>query len=437
MAPADLHGLSPLSYALLFGALGFGFGFALELTGFGNTRKLAAQFYLRDLTVLKAMFTAIAVAAVLVFTANAFGCLDMSRVWVNPTFLWPGIAGGLVMGVGFVVGGFCPGTSLVAAATGKLDGMLFVLGALVGVGLFGESVGTMEDFFLSGSMGRYTLPEWLGLPTGTVVILVVAVALLMFVGAEALERRGSGEGVDALLAVRSPRFRKVGAPLLLALAAAAALRGEPNSKVRLTRFPELQKLVAERGLFVHPAEVVALRKDLNVRVDVLDLRSESDFNLFHLAGARRVEPDSLTDHAQLRALSEAAASSVTFLVDDDESRALRAWQELRTRGVTNLYVVEGGMSNWLNFYPLPACVATRRHGVTGALRWDFHYTSGASLPAASPELGVHRGFKSPCPGANGVAGPPENERDDQHFPDFPFPRRVTLQTKSLVKGGCG
>jgi len=138
MAPFDLTGIAgTLPYALVFGLIGVGFGGVLEMTGFGDTRKLAAQFYLRDMTVLKTMFTAIVVAAALVSGATAFGLLDMSRVWVNPTYLWPGIVGGLVMGVGFVVGGFCPGTSLVAAPTGKVDGMIFLAGALPGVRLFG------------------------------------------------------------------------------------------------------------------------------------------------------------------------------------------------------------------------------------------------------------------------------------------------------------
>src|SRR5512146_3518191 len=106
MAPFDVAHLPGLAYALVFGAVGFGFGAVLEMAGFGDTRKLAAQFYLRDLTVLKTMFTAIVVAAVLIFLAAGVGALDLSRVFVNPTYLWPGIVGGLIMGVGFVIGGF-------------------------------------------------------------------------------------------------------------------------------------------------------------------------------------------------------------------------------------------------------------------------------------------------------------------------------------------
>ena len=107
--------MDTLVYVLLGLTSGVGFGVVLELSGFGDSRRLSAQFYLRDMTVIKVMFTGIVVAAVLIHLASAFQLLDMSKVWINPTYLVPGIVGGLIMGVGFIVGGFCPGTSLVAA----------------------------------------------------------------------------------------------------------------------------------------------------------------------------------------------------------------------------------------------------------------------------------------------------------------------------------
>ena len=91
---------------IIFLSVGFAFGYVLEISGFGFSPKLAAQFYFKDLTVLKVMFTGIIVAMLGVFTASALGLLDYSLVWVNPTYLWPGILGGLIMGVGFIVGGF-------------------------------------------------------------------------------------------------------------------------------------------------------------------------------------------------------------------------------------------------------------------------------------------------------------------------------------------
>lgn len=170
-------------------ALGFGFGFVLERAGFGDSRRLAAQFYLHDMTVLKVMFTAIVTAMVCVHFLWAIGMVDIERVFINPTYLWPGIVGGLIMGVGFIVGGYCPGTSLVAAATLKLDGAFFVVGALLGVSVFGEVVPHFWNFFqTSGDLGRFTLADWLGIPTVVVVFLVACMAVFMFWGAEQLER---------------------------------------------------------------------------------------------------------------------------------------------------------------------------------------------------------------------------------------------------------
>ena len=133
------------SYAVYL-VIGIAFGAVLEMAGFGNSRKLAAQFYFKDMTVLKVMFGAIIVAMVLIFGASAVGLLDYNLVWVNPTYLWPGIVGGLIMGAGFIIGGFCPGTSLVGAATLKLDAIAFVLGVIFGIFLFGESVGAFNLF---------------------------------------------------------------------------------------------------------------------------------------------------------------------------------------------------------------------------------------------------------------------------------------------------
>jgi uncharacterized membrane protein YedE/YeeE len=140
------------------------------------------------------MFTAIVVCMVLLFWSTALGWLDYDDVWVNPTYLWPGVLGGLIMGVGFILGGYCPGTSLVSMATLKVDGAFFVAGVATGVFLFGETVSVFADFWYSSDYGRLTLPEWLGLETGVVVFLVTCLALFMFWGATRLRRAIHGDG---------------------------------------------------------------------------------------------------------------------------------------------------------------------------------------------------------------------------------------------------
>jgi hypothetical protein len=106
MAPLDLTTLGGTATIALYLAIGFGFGFALEKAGFGNSCKLAAQFYLHDMTVLKVMFTAIVVAMVLLFAAGGLALVDFDRIYVNETYLWPGLLGGLLLGAGFIIGGY-------------------------------------------------------------------------------------------------------------------------------------------------------------------------------------------------------------------------------------------------------------------------------------------------------------------------------------------
>jgi rhodanese-related sulfurtransferase len=435
MAPFDLSALSALGSALVFGAAGFAFGAVLEMAGFGDTRKLAAQFYLKDLTVLKTMFTGIVTAAVLLFLASSFGLLDLSRVWVNPTYLWPEILGGLIMGVGFVLGGFCPGTSLVAAGTLKIDGILFVLGGLVGVGLFGETVHSFEPFWLSSFFGKFTLPEWLGLSTGGTLLLVVAMALAMFALAEKLEARFAPAAIAAAPG-RRRALRRGGAVALVALATLVAAHGQPSPEQRFQRSAPLQALVRDRAVFVHPAEVVALRSDVNVEVNVIDVRGEHDFNLFHVGGARRVDPAALETSTELKQLQDQPATSVTFLVSNGEGAALAAWRRLKAQGVPNLYVVEGGVNRWLELYPPPTCVADPASSAAGdALAWRFAYATGESLPSARPELAVSSAFRVPCEEEVSRAEPAGHAA--QRWPAYAFTKRVKLQTTKAVKGGCG
>jgi len=442
MAPFDLTPiLGTLRYAALFGAIGFGFGAVLEMGGFGDTRKLAAQFYLRDMTVVKTMFTGIVVAALLLFGASSLGLLDLSRVWVNPTYLWPGIVGGLIMGVGFVVGGFCPGTSLVAAATLKLDGILFVLGALVGVGIFGESVSSFESFWLSSYMGRFTLPEWLGLPVGVVLLLVVAMAVVMFWTAEQLERRFAPAPVEGTPRRAGLGWKaKLGGTLALAaLALAIAVRGQPSADQKWARAAEpVRRLVEERAIFASPPEVVALRKDVTVKVELLDVRDEHDFNLFHVGGARRIDAAALEQEPGLRRLLAEPASTVTFLVGNGEAAALAAWKRLTALGVKNLYVVEGGVNRWLELYPAPECVSSKAapEGEDG-LAWRFSYAAGASLPSAWPELPTSHEFRFPCAPALASSAPEHGSHGGFTWPAHAFTKRVKLQSKAAVKGGCG
>ena len=173
--------------------IGIGFGFFLERAGFGSARKLIAQFYLSDLAVFRVMFTAIVTALLGVTYLGWIGWLDLSLVYLVPTYLAPQIVGGLVLGVGFVVGGYCPGTSIAATATGRIDAVVYVVGIFAGMVAFAEAYPLLRGFYFSGAGVAQTIPQTFGIPYGVVVFAVVLMALGGFYGAGLLEKRlGAG-----------------------------------------------------------------------------------------------------------------------------------------------------------------------------------------------------------------------------------------------------
>jgi uncharacterized membrane protein YedE/YeeE len=181
--------VSPLLEPL---AVGVVFGVVLERAGLGDARKLTAQFRLSDLTVLKVMFTAIATAALGLYWLGALGLVDVAALPLTPTHLLPQVAGGLVFGLGFVVGGYCPGTSCVAAASGRGDAVALLAGIAAGTLVFGELFPAITGLYAATPLGRARLPETLGVPEGIAVLGVVLLALAAFAAAERIERRAGG-----------------------------------------------------------------------------------------------------------------------------------------------------------------------------------------------------------------------------------------------------
>lgn len=169
--------------------IGIAFGWTLERAGLGNARKLAGQFYFTDLTVFKVMFSAILVAMLGAFWLSRLGILDLRGVYVPETWLVPQLVGGLVFGAGFALAGLCPGTSCVAAATGRIDGVLVVLGMFAGVLVTGLAFAPLQRMYDSTGRGALTLPDVLHVSYGVVVCAIVVFALLAFRAAQWWESR--------------------------------------------------------------------------------------------------------------------------------------------------------------------------------------------------------------------------------------------------------
>jgi uncharacterized membrane protein YedE/YeeE len=178
MAPlAKTGAISPEANLWAAAFIGFLFGFVLQRSGFTDSRKIARAFYFRDVDVPVVMWSAIVTGALGLWGLALLGVLDVSLMYFLPTFLAPMVVGGLIFGVGMVVGGYCPGTGAAAAATGKLDAMVFILGFFAGTLSFGDAFPLWEDFYASDYRGVWRLDQLLGIQLGQAVLLVTLVAV--------------------------------------------------------------------------------------------------------------------------------------------------------------------------------------------------------------------------------------------------------------------
>ena len=160
--------------------VGIAFGFILESSGFSSSRKLAGVFYGYDFVVLRVFFTAAITAAVGLYYFEFMGWINMSLVYINPTYVASTIVGGMIMGLGFIMGGYCPGTSYCAAAIGKIDAIVFSTAMLAGILIFSEFYPLLEGFYNANFLGNVTVYEVLGMPVGWFMLILIIVALAAF-----------------------------------------------------------------------------------------------------------------------------------------------------------------------------------------------------------------------------------------------------------------
>jgi hypothetical protein len=187
MTPTFPFALDGAVFAAASIALGVLFGFFLERGGFSSSRVLTSQFFFRDWSVLKVMFSAIVVAMLGLVFFSMTGWLDIGAVYIPEGYVMPQIVGGLLLGAGFILGGFCPGTAVTAAAIGKLDGLAFLGGILFGIFVYGMAEPSFSGFANSGSLGPLTLYQWLGTSPALVAFGVAAIAIGAFWAAEKSE----------------------------------------------------------------------------------------------------------------------------------------------------------------------------------------------------------------------------------------------------------
>lgn len=248
--------------------IGFFFGFALERAGFGRATKLAGQFYLHDMTVFKVMFSAIVTAMLGVVILSSVGVVDLralSESAVSTTYIWPMLAGGLLLGVGFIVSGYCPGTSAVATASGNLDGLFAFAGVIVGSVIYSEIFPFVESFHNSGNLGQLFLYDLLGLPVEVVATMVVTMAIGCFFLVDRVEKIFAEKRIGPVAETTSRMPRRF-AFAVYSTAAVVALIG--------MSLPASQSKADQKKAIAISAETLARRSlDAPWTIRIIDIRS--------------------------------------------------------------------------------------------------------------------------------------------------------------------
>ncbi len=190
MGPLIPNGIIPEEWnSIIAIIIGIFFGFILESSGFSSSRKLAGVFYGYDFAVLKVFFTAALVSMIGVLYMDYLGYVDMTQLYVHPTYLWGAIIGGVIMGVGFVAGGFCPGTSLCAVAIGKIDAIVYVIGIMIGVFIFSELFELFEPLYNGYFYGNITLMDTFGVNPYWFVFIFSLIAIVAFLVSDLVRKR--------------------------------------------------------------------------------------------------------------------------------------------------------------------------------------------------------------------------------------------------------
>jgi rhodanese-related sulfurtransferase len=329
----DLNFIVALIIGIFFGAI-------LEQAGFSTSKKLVGLFYGYDFTVLRVFFTAGVVAMIGVMVLAHFGLIDISLIYINPTFLWSAIIGGLIMGLGFVIGGFCPGTSVCAAAIGKIDAMIFIGGAVLGVLIFAEGYPIVEGLYKSANWGNPRMFETLGISQSLFAFLLTATALLAFVFTSIIENRVNG--IKKPVIRFTPYYLSLGAiGLLIALSSFMF----PERKATLLKMVEDKKILKSYQLDEITVDELACRiMSDDKRIQIIDFRSANEYQQLNLPKSTLFLLDNLFEKEPNKVLT--LRHKVNIFLSNDELTERKYAIIASELGYKNIRVLKGGFNEF-------------------------------------------------------------------------------------------
>ncbi|MBP7635982.1 YeeE/YedE family protein [Candidatus Ozemobacteraceae bacterium] len=370
-------------------AIGVAFGAVLERAGFGSSRRLSAIFYFRDMTVLKVMFSAVLVAMLGLGYLTHAGMIDENSISLPDTVYGAQIVGGLIFGIGFVMSGWCPGTAAVGLASGRLDALLFLIGATLGSVLFNETFEHVKPLYTLGQSGTVYIFDTLGITKGAFALLFTAAGVAAFWFSELIEARMGTPGMNR-------RAASLWVFSFLALFAAAVLYGlPPRARVApatavacSVRAPAAASPAdlrqhfesMETGLDHISADILADRMMAGEPgLLVVDIRSRDEFERFSLRGSVNIPLPELAGR-----LDTLAAARTVVICSLGMTHAAQARDAVARAGIPNAFLLTDGLEGFIRTCLKPASL--RSEPVSESVRqriqaWRNHFYEKPAVPS--------------------------------------------------------
>jgi hypothetical protein len=329
--------------------VGIAFGFVLEQAGFSTSKKLVGLFYGYDFTVLRVFFTAGVTAMIGVIAMGHFGMLDLSLIYINPTFLYSALVGGLIMGLGFVIGGFCPGTGICSAAIGKIDAMIFVVGLFIGVLVFAEGYPIWENLYKAENWGSPRIFELLGMSQSLFAFLLMLMAVGAFWAVTFVEKKVNGIPGEEFN-MKKIYYGLTGIALVIGLSAFILPDRKDAIMDKLTNDNYIKSFEIKS---MSIDELTFRLMDDDKKLQIFDLRPENDFKELSLPKSANISLNNIFEKDILTKLSIKGMRNV--FIADDEASAKKGAVIAAGLGYENVRVLKGGMNllkeEILNFSP--------------------------------------------------------------------------------------
>jgi len=364
--------------------LGFGFGFALEQAGFGSSRRLAGIFYFRDMTVLRVMFTAMVTAMLGLQLALALGVVNAEQIYFLPTIYGAQIVGGLLFGVGFVLSSWCPGTAAVGLASGRLDALIFLGGAMLGSILFNEFYSIVAPLASWGESGVKFAWAALGVSGPVFALLFAAVAVAAFWGSEWIEKKVAGTGPY----LGSPFLKAFSVVILAAALGVAMLPPAPSARPAVATETGLLQAIEAGEDHIDPDDLADRLMAGGAGLLLVDIRTPVEFAAFHIRGAVNVAAADLPEF-----LAPHKNRGTIVLYSNGMTHPAQARDALARLGFTNAYLLTDGLQGFMQTVlkpvslretPLPARHATKVNA------WRTFFLGNAPAPAPASAAAVSR-----------------------------------------------